>query len=282
MLSAAPSEFRNNAMSSAVHSLQKGIATSQKSLTQLFREAKLIAGKLGLNDIETWVDREMKGYPPNLQPPEYRAYTSYSIEVRNPMRGWGFAGHFAEKFYSHEPISAVEDLSKSGEMLTMTLARQFAVRDSIGGSMGANWPQRVTIPASEYKNIVEAVKNELLQWSLELEKRGIKGDDMNFDEKEKQAAVHQTFNIQKLTGVAGNVTNSQVAVYDYGTVHQVLKDLNVPQAQRNELENILDELKAAPAEKKPPLLDRGKAWLARNKDVLGATAEIVARVLGAS
>jgi hypothetical protein len=35
------------------------------------------------------------------------------------------------------------------------------------------------------------VKNELLQWTVELEKRGINGEDMNFDEKEKQLASHR-------------------------------------------------------------------------------------------
>ncbi len=54
--------------------------------------------------------------------------------------------------------------------------------------------------------------------TIELEKRGIKGEDMNFDEKEKESATHQTFNIQKFTGVLGNITNSQVTLYDYSSV----------------------------------------------------------------
>ena len=35
------------------------------------------------------------------------------------------------------------------------------------------------------------------RWTIELYKRGIKGEDMDFNDKEKHAATHQTFNIQK-------------------------------------------------------------------------------------
>ena len=40
---------------------------------------------------------------------------------------------------------------------------------------------------------------------------------MDFDEKEKQSATNQVFNIQKFTGILGNVQNSQVALYDYSS-----------------------------------------------------------------
>jgi hypothetical protein len=76
----------------------------------------------------------------------------------------------------------------------------------------SDWPQRFVVTGSQFRKIVEAVTDELLQWTTELEKRGIKGEEMNFDEKEKQSATNQIFNIQKL-GVLGNVINSQVAFH---------------------------------------------------------------------
>src|SRR5438034_8810312 len=113
------------------------------------------------------------------------------------------------------------------------------VTDSIGSTIAADWPQRAVFAGTQLKQIVEAVTNQLLQWTIELEKRGIKGEDMDFDEKEKQSAANQVFNIQKFTGVLGNVTNSQVAVYDYSSIEHLLKDRDVPKKERRELEDIM-------------------------------------------
>lgn len=214
-----------------------------------------------------------------VEPPS--EYSTSEIEIRHPYRGWEFAGHFQHTMKARQPIAEIEHLSK-GEMLTLALEKNLPVRDQLGTGMGSDWPQRVTIDAGQYKHIMEAITNELLQWTIELEKRGIKGEDMDFNENEKQSATHQVFNIQKFTGVLGDVTNSQVTLYDYSSIHQLLKERNVPQDQRNELENILDDLRSAPPEKKKSLIERGKAWISRNKEFLGSTAEIVGKVIGAS
>jgi hypothetical protein len=100
-------------------------------------------------------------------------------------------------------------------------------------------------------------------------------------ERAKQKAHSQTFNIQHFTGVLGGVTNSTVNIYDYSSINQQLKERNVPQAERNELENILDELKTNPAsQKRESLIQKGKAWIVKNQEFLGAGASIVRQALG--
>jgi hypothetical protein len=135
---------------------------------------------------------------------------------------------------------------------------------------------------SQFKTIVEAVTNELLQWTIELQKRGIKGEDMDFNDKDKQAATHQVFNIQKVVGVAGNVHGSQVTVYDYGSINGLLIDHQVPKPDRRELEDIMDEMKDAAPEKKKTLLQRAEAWVVKHKDLLGAGAEAVGKAIGSA
>jgi len=268
-------------MSSAVHNLQKAILSGKQSLTQLLRQAKLIAAKLNLEDLEKWVDLELNGYSDNTEPPPYREFATQAIEIRNPIRGWEFAGHFHRKMKARQPIADIENLSR-GATLTLALTRNMPVSDGIGGSFGSNWPQRAVISGATFKHIVEAVTNALLQFSTELEKQGIKGEDMNFDDKEKQSASSQVFNIQKFTGVLGNVQNSQVTLYDYGSVNQLLIDHHVPKNARRELEDILDELKEAPPEKKPSLIARGEAWIVKHKELLGTGAELIGKAVGAA
>ena len=62
-------------------------------------------------------------------------------------------------------------------------------------------------------NVVDAVRNFVLNWSLELEKAGILGTDMTFsaEEKKEAAPITQQFFAQNI-GVVGNVTDqAQVA-----------------------------------------------------------------------
>ena len=103
---------------------------------------------------------------------------------------------------------------------------------------------------------------------------------MSFDKKEQAAAHSQVFNIETLVGVAGNLTNSSVTIYDYSSIHQTLRNAGITQDQRNELENIMDELKTTEPIKKQALFERAKSWIAKNQDFLGATASVVRKALG--
>jgi hypothetical protein len=102
---------------------------------------------------------------------------------------------------------------------------------------------------------------------------------MSFKEEEKAIAKNQTFNIEHLTGFIGDVSHSKVEVYDYSSIHKTLKDAGVPKAERDDLEQIMDDLKVAPLEDKPRLIEKAKAWLVKNQDFLGAAVSVVAKVL---
>ena len=67
---------------------------------------------------------------------------------------------------------------------------------------------QISIQRAQLWNIVEQVRNLILNWSLELEKAGVLGEDMHFSEQEKGDAepVTQQFFIQNV-GVLGNVTD---------------------------------------------------------------------------
>jgi len=268
-------------MGSAVHNLQQAIVDGKTSVTQLLRQTKLIAAKLNLGDVEQWVDRELDGYPDGTEPPGYRQVATNSLLIHNPYRGWQYVGDMQTMIPASQPIAELESLAR-GKDISISPSKNFGITDSLGSSTATRWPQRVTISPGQFKNILEAVRNELLQWAIELERRGIKGEDMDFDEKEKQSASNQVFNIQKFTGILGNVQQSQVAVYDYSSVQQLLIDHKIPKQDRRELEDIMDDLKEAPPEKKPSLLKRGEDWIVKHKELLGAGAEAIGKAIGAA
>ena len=103
---------------------------------------------------------------------------------------------------------------------------------------------------------------------------------MNFDEKEKQSAGNMVFNIGTVQGNVGHVTNSQSNFLDNSSVLKLLIDHDVPMRDRHELEEIMEQLKTAPSEKKPALFQKGKDLIVKNKELLGAAVEIVAKAFG--
>jgi len=123
--------------------------------------------------------------------------------------------------------------------------------------------------------ILEAVRNKILAWSLELEKNGILGEGITFSQKEVQKASHVTFNIGNFSGVLGDISNAQVQIGDYNSIHAALKQMGIPQNERNELEEILDQLPKVKDQQQVGLLEKGRDWFMRNSTSLGTLSETI-------
>lgn len=268
-------------MSSLVRDLQRDILNSSKSTTEILRTAKLISAKLNLTDISEFIDAELNGYTGSKTPvPKYRYTAGGTLHVHNPVRGWQLAGNVHESYALVHPIAEIEDLSKQSQCHFPPPTH--IPLEGLGGDdyLANQFAQRIVISSNQLKRILEAVKNEILNWTIELEKHGILGENMSFDENERKAATSQTFHIQKFTGIIGDVSHSNVQLYDYSSIHQTLKQAGVPQSERNELENIMEEINKAKPVKKPSLIEKAKGWIAKNKEFLGASAKIVRKALG--
>ena len=90
-------------------------------------------------------------------------------------------------------------------------------------------------------DIIEKVKNTLLEWTLKLEKEGILGENMAFNEKEKEQAksIPQTINnyYGSTNVVNGTANNSPIVAGNNNTVSISKEELG------NELSKIADEIK---------------------------------------
>jgi len=209
-----------------IRKLQAEAANPDASVTNLLRMAKIAATKLNLNDALVWIDRELEGYM-HLKVedlPPYRRLTG-TPKGYNPYHGWQpiqFRDAKTAEYLSQAPIGlSLGAIEKS-------------VREPSGGEYAFPYPPElktkvqnrlaypvdvhIAIECSQLWNIVEQVRNLILNWSLELEKVGVLGEDMHFSEQERGDAkpVTQQFIIQNV-GVLGNVsdqasvTNQQTA-----------------------------------------------------------------------
>jgi hypothetical protein len=271
-------------MPSLVSSFQQDIVQASKSVTESLRAAKLISAKLGLPDIEAWIGHELNGYPDNEQVPSYRTGGGI-LQAFNPYQGWITVSDGATTMIFVQPITALEALcSQQTVHIQPPHPIPLSAPGFTGDSPASDFAQRIAVSGTTFKVIVEAVRDRLLDWSVELEKRGIVGENMSFDREEKESAQQQTFHIQNViqnvTGVLGNITNSNVNVYNYTSIQQLLKEKKVPQKERNQLKKILNELKTSSPENRSSLKEKGKAWIVRNQEVLGAGANIIRTALG--
>jgi len=255
--------------------LQAEAANTDASVTNLLGIAKIAATKLNLTDALVWIDRELNGYM-DLKvedlPPCRRLMGI--PKGYNPYHGWQpiqFRNAKTAEQLSQAPIGlglgaiekSVREASGSSFAFPYPPELKTQVQDSLTYPVDA----QIAIERSQLWNIVEQVRNLILNWSLELEKAGVLGEDMQFSEQEKGDAkpVTQQFIIQNV-GVLGNVTdqasvtNQQTATakieLDLGQVRDFLAQARaaLPQlpekaqeATRPLLETIDRELKAEKA-----------------------------------
>lgn len=262
---------------SLIEELQGAICNGSEPLIQMLRKTKLIAAKLALKDIERWTDFELKGYANANAVPEYRVATICAIQIYNPMRGWGFAGNIQESIKCPQPISEIEDLSKS-EWSNLPLPTH--ANYPVSGGFGSNLPQRLVISGSEFKRIIQAVTDKLLEWTIELEKRGIKGHGMSFNEKEKQSASTIVFNIGTNHGMVGNISESQMNVCDFREIRNALTDKPISRRDMGELEDLMEETKTAMPEQKKSIMGKVEKWIVKHQEALGAAANIIRKAFG--
>lgn len=272
-------------MTSLVLELQRDAMDPEVRVTDLLRRAVVVAVKLGIQEFQEWASGELTGYVGDRPIPPYRR-VSGTLSAHNPYHGWipVIIGNtdLQRKLESRDAgqsISELEDLYSSpggADTLQMPLPHEWIMKlfaNSREFQLGM--VPTLLIGRSTIRGILDSVRNEVLRWSLELEKQSILGEGMTFTPAERTRAAGVTYQIGTFSGVLGNVTGSHVQVGDYATIHGSLKEAGVPQAARNELENLLDELTTAAPEKTAGLREKGLQWVAKYGPTIGALSDTV-------
>lgn len=186
---------------SLVLELQALAQAKATDLGELLRRAKVVAVKLGLADTAAWIEHELGGYPPDEDVPAYRRVTT-QLMTHNPFHGSAavvFDGEFemaAKHFGSapvRQPVGEVADLVRDPKG-TLELALS---ADEMGAllKLHRNFRSLRTYRAvsrSGMVGILDAVRNKVLDWALDLEQRGVLGEGMTFTQQERETAASVT------------------------------------------------------------------------------------------
>jgi hypothetical protein len=200
-------------MSSLVEELQRDALNHHARLSDVLRKAKAIAVKLDLPELEKWVENELNGYQSGADVPDYRVIIG-QLQGFNPFHGWRpvqFNSTATEQKFTKRHITSqvaelesLVDRSSDGQLqVPLSAEAQRLIRDATG----FDFEFTTAMSANEVVGILDAIRNALLDWSLKMEKLGVKGEGMSFSDDERKRA-HETqaiYNIGKIETFTGNM-----------------------------------------------------------------------------
>lgn len=175
----------------------------------LLRQMKIAAVKLGLNELEAWVQHELAGYPSDDLTilPDYRRQTGTPVGL-HVVRGWEpltMNDPASYAFVSYRPITqslgSIEDLlaDRREGILFFQLDGEIekAILDFNGGRLRQVGLQ---MDPSRLSDVIDAVRNRILDWALDMERAGVMGEDMSFSNHEKKVAQGVSITIGTVNG----------------------------------------------------------------------------------
>jgi hypothetical protein len=256
---------------SAVAELRRAATDDNVPLAKLLRLAKVLATKLDLPEALHWINAELDGYMNgnNEELPEYRKLRG-ELKGLNRYHGWRVV-HFEDPEFgeavSQAPIGLAigpleEGIAKRNGG-TLSFALSPSKKSMLLNAVEYADDVMIELNPSQLFGILDAVRNLVLNWSLELEKKGVVGDGLEFSQAERKEAntvTHQYF-IQN-AGVVGNVSdgarveNNQNAVLSLGSWRNVVEQIEqglplLPAETRSAATPIVADLKAEAAQKEP-------------------------------
>ncbi len=203
-------------MASIVLELQQDALDRTVRVSDLLRKALVVARKLGLTEIQGWLEHELNGYAASEHCPQYREVTG-RVMGWNPYRGWipvGFNDAEDQKRLSSrkcgQSIAELESLvADSGRDSGYHMP--FPVDQTLRLSSGLELRTQLSLftqrPA--LVGIIDSVRNTVLDWALKLEEGGVLGEGLTFSPTEKAAAATATHNVTNFYGAVSGVQVQQ-------------------------------------------------------------------------
>ncbi len=226
----------------AVIELQEETMKTNSSISSLIRMAYVIAKKLKLTEFGEWLQYELNGYQ-DYKGKEWPPYRIVSGELKgwNPIHGWIPVILYDTELHDLicnqkvvNAISSFEDMVNSKSDIMM-IPLNPKTNTLIAKGTSFNTKYSVFIDRMSVQSICDTVRNYVLEWSLKLEEEGILGENMRFnnEEKEKAKGMGYTFNY-----FYGDINHSQIQQNTTSSNQSISFETN-----KDEINNLLKELK---------------------------------------
>ncbi|WP_430439635.1 hypothetical protein [Shinella sp.] len=200
-------------MAGLIEEIQRDALDTKVPIDALLRRVKLAAAKLQLKDLAAWVDQELNGYKQTALP-SYREVWG-NPAAWNPFNGWipvhcadSHINELISKARINEPIASIRDLIDRGANDTCHFSIPAQLVDLINQRLNFETARMVIqIPRGGLVGILDKVRNLSLEWAIEMEQRGIVGEGISFNVRERQEAqtAMANFTIGSIGNFSGNL-----------------------------------------------------------------------------
>ncbi|MCR6657964.1 MAG: hypothetical protein NVV72_00970 [Asticcacaulis sp.] len=260
-----------------INQIQNLVLDDGQPVTRALRLAKIAAAKLDLDEFQVWVDCELDGYdcaPRDL--PDYRHLNGLPkgrvqgrwilIRLENSE-----IQNLISEVYLNERISAIEDI-----VLRADGTNQIYILDDFRSKaldeIVPNVAQfGVELSPGAFSGVTSEVRNILLKWTIEMEKAGIRGENLMFTPEERKKSELPTAQIINNNHIAGNVGSlmqgdvdgnviGNTGSFHMGDITDLVEQIegvvpSLPETIRADVAGALTELKVEMAgEKRPSLI----------------------------
>ena len=202
-------------MSNVVIELQKACLDSSISYNFILLKAYFIAKKLNLREMVDFCEKEIYGYQktPSEDIPGYRIITPCFHAKRFGQPDWDVLIAPDSSPFSTEkiidPIACIEKLVSSTKEV-WTKAMNDDERNALNALISDVYPiMRRAYPIYLFSQILMNVRMNILNWAIDLENCGIRGNNFSFSIDEKENA--QNTKSINIISIAGNANNSNLA-----------------------------------------------------------------------
>ena len=286
-------------MTGIITELQKEAMDTNVRISDLLRKALLVAKKLKIQDIETWIFSELNGYEKKEDIPKYRhikgeikAFNNYS-GIWIPImftEGDSKTHHALTHQTCGQPISELESLLENdSDMLGMKYSSDTEAR--LMKAANSPFPPMLLVPESSLYGILDRIRTTILEWALKLEEQGIVGENLSFSQKEKEAASSVTINVETMSYSqiqAGTLSSSQSMEneIDFKKIHEFIEQLETASSELSLNEEksaeLVSEISTIKAQTKSPKPKPGilRESISSIRTILeGASGSVVAQGL---
>ena len=249
-------------MDSIILELRAEIMSPDCDVVNVLRRAHVIAVKLGLKEFDQWISCELNGYPSAEPCPDYRTVRGV-LKANNPYRGLipvRFTDPELERALSKttipKSISEIVSLCKitSDFLLSELSVEQLNfLRRNCNSFSSAEYPISLILPKTSLMEIVEKVKNTILEWTLKLEEKGILGENLKFSETEKKSAKEMSQNVNFYYGPTNVINAPSEGMQIVSGNESVSFSYNEVSLALTDIENAINDDKLEPDDRKRAL-----------------------------
>lgn len=203
-------------MGKIVLDLQLEALSKDSDVLNLLRKAYVVARKLKLDEFEEWVNSELNGYKDGNKIPEYRKVKG-EVKGWNPYHGWipmimkdtETENMISEQLVS-DSIPNLKNVYDSANGSNATLQFNAGMNNLLSKLSDFNTKYALMISANQIYNIMERVRNIVLDWSITLEENDILGEGLQFTKREKDIAVSSSTINNYTNNFYGDVRETQI------------------------------------------------------------------------